>query len=178
MAIRVLAVDDAPFRKRVDKLTFIVCLLFRDLILEKAVKAKIEVDGSDAEERIVEVVDGLKGEVNLLMLHGTTMGGFNMVDLGSLYKKLGIPVISFLERAPRDELVIRALRSAGKESKIESFLRQPKYMPFKTRYGVIYCLFEGIDKREVEKIVEKYCVESKFPEQLRIANIVASIARC
>ncbi|MGB9630433.1 MAG: DUF99 family protein, partial [Candidatus Methanodesulfokora sp.] len=57
MAIRVLAVDDAPFRKGVDKWTFIVCLLFRDLILEKAIKTKIEVDGSDAEERIVEVLD-------------------------------------------------------------------------------------------------------------------------
>ncbi|MGC9103354.1 MAG: DUF99 family protein [Candidatus Methanodesulfokora sp.] len=178
MAIRVLAVDDAPFRKGVDKLTFIVCLLFRDLILEKAIKTKIEVDGSDAEERIVEVVDSLKGEVNILMLHGTTMGGFNMIDLSSLHKKIGIPIVSFLDRAPRDELVVHALRSAGKENKIEDFLRQPKYTPFRTRYGVIYCLFEGIDEREVENIVERYCIESKFPEQLRIANIVASIARC
>ncbi|MGC8931993.1 MAG: DUF99 family protein [Candidatus Methanodesulfokora sp.] len=178
MAIRVLAVDDAPFRKGVDKWTFIVCLLFRDLILEKAIKTKIEVDGSDAEERIVEVVDSLKGEVNILMLHGTTMGGFNMIDLSSLHKKIGIPIVSFLDRAPRDELVVHALRSAGKENKIEDFLRQPKYTPFRTRYGVIYCLFEGIDEREVENIVERYCIESKFPEQLRIANIVASIARC
>ncbi|PNV78377.1 MAG: hypothetical protein C0200_01340, partial [Thermoproteota archaeon] len=117
-------------------------------------------------------------EVNILMLHGTTMGGFNMIDLSSLHKKIGIPIVSFLDRAPRDELVVHALRSAGKENKIEDFLRQPKYTPFRTRYGVIYCLFEGIDEREVENIVERYCIESKFPEQLRIANIVASIARC
>ena len=178
MAIRVLAVDDAPFKKGVDKWTFIVCLLFRDLILEKAIKARIEVDGSDAEEKIVEVVNNLRGEVNILMLHGTTMGGFNMINLCSLHNKLGIPVISFLERAPRDKLVVHALKSAGKEDKIEDFLRQPKYTPFKTKYGIIHCLFEGINEREVEEILKRYCIESKFPEQLRIANIVASIARC
>ncbi len=170
-----MAVDDSPFVKGIDEYTSLIGILFRGLILEKVLKARIEVDGDDAEDKIVDMVLSLNGEVRLLFLHGTTFGGFNTVRIDRIHDRIGIPVISFLETPPGEDRVVRALSKMDREDKIKDFLSQPKFVEFNTKHGPLYCSFVGLDKVEVARLIENFSIESKMPEQLRIADMFASV---
>ncbi len=172
---RVLAVDDSPFVKGIDEYTFLIGALFRGLVLEKVLKARIEVDGDDAEDKIVNMVLSLKGEVRLLFLHGTTFGGFNTVRIDRIHDSVGIPVISFLETPPDRDRVMMAMSRMGRRDKIGDFLSQQEFLKFNTKHGPLYCSFVGLDEAEVARLIENFSVESKMPEQLRIADVFASV---
>ncbi len=172
---RVLAVDDAPFRRGVDKHTFLVALLFRGFVLEGALKERIEVDGDDSSEALIRLCNHpkVKEEVRVIMTHGTTFGGLNILNVTKVYEELELPLIACVSRKP--ESIDKALRSAGLEDKIGLVRMNPPYRPLRTNLGIIYCSWIGLSKGEVVKLVRGLAVESKIPEPLRVADIVASL---
>ncbi len=173
--VRVLAVDDAPFRRGVDKHTFLVALLFRGFILERALKERIEVDGSDSAEALIRLCNHpkVREEVRVIMTHGTTFGGLNVLNVNEVYEELRTPLIACVSKRP--ENIERALRSAGFVDKINIVRLNPPYRPVKTNFGTVYCSWIGLIDDEAIKLVRSLTVESKIPEPLRVADIVASL---
>ena len=172
---RLLAVDDSPFTRGRDEKTFLVGLLFRGLILESAAKEEVTVDGDDAIEAICSLYEETGREARIILLHGTTFAGFNMVPLRELAERTGIPVAAFLERAPDIYEVISALEKAGLTRKALIMDRNPPYERFETERGPIFCSYVGVGREDVASLIDKYSVESRMPEQLRVAHIVAGL---
>ena len=173
---RVLAIDDSPFKRGYDSRTFLVGLMFRGLILEVAIRKTITVDGRDSTEAILGMTqdERIGGEVKLIMTHGTTFAGLNVLDMKFLYSSLGVPIMAVVNKEPTDEMV-SALRAAGLHDRIKIVEENPPFERFDTGRGSVYCSYIGLDRREVARILERDSVESKIPEQLRIADLVASL---
>ncbi len=173
--VRVLAVDDAPFRRGIDDHTFLIALMFRGLILEGAFKERIKVDGDDSSEAIIRLCNlpKVREEVRVVMTHGTTFGGLNVLNIREVYRETGFPIIGCVGKRP--ESIERALKSAGFPERVDIIESNPPYRPVKTDLGTIYCSWIGLTQEEVTKLIRSFTVESKIPEPLRIADIVASL---
>ncbi len=173
---RILAVDDSPFERGKDSETFLVGLMFRDLIMELSLRERISVDGDDSTDALIRMVRGpkLREEVRVVMSQGTTFAGLNVLDVNRFYDETGIPFIAVTSKAPTDEIE-RALISAGMMGKLEIVRRNPPYSPLRTPKGVCFYSTIGLTEDEAERIILKYVVESKIPEQIRIVDIVSRL---
>ena len=172
---RILAVDDAPFDREMDAQTSLVGLLFRRMVLERARRDVVTIDGDDSLPVIGHLFFETREEARLIMLHGTTVAGFNVIDVGGLHSATGVPVAAFLEEMPDEEKVFRALRRLGYDEKIGIVRSNPPYERFLTKKGPIYCSYIGMAGEEVANLVRRWSIESRLPEQLRVADVVASL---
>jgi len=172
--IRLLAVDDSPFNRNYDESTYLIGLTFRGMTLERADKVSITIDGEDAQTGIIKLYELGGREAQIILLHGTTFGGFNIVSITSLWKQIEVPVVAFLEKPPREEVIIKTLERLFPK-KIHVFLSNPGFKEFNTPKGALYCAHAGISEEDIFDLVSKYSIESKLPEPLRIAHIIARL---
>lgn len=191
--IRILGIDDAPFSKlqhpmwipglqRVtNKLlkrfmkgkTIIIGTFFRGgSSLDGVVSTKITVDGDDATENIIEMVNKckFKPQLKLLMLDGIAVGGFNIIDIEELNKKTNLPVIVVIRVRPNFAKIESALKKLGKEKKYELVKKAGRVYDVKN----IYIQVIGMKLEDAKKIVEMTCTRSYIPEPIRAAHIIAS----
>ncbi len=150
---RVLGVDDGYFERGTDSRAPLVGVVMKKCTLEEVHISFIEVDGNDATEKIMELIQLTKPSVTFL--YGTVFGGTNVVDL----YKIPVPVISVLERKPTE----RFYRTVGKYYPV---------IPLYTRRGKLHTVLHGIDEGTAVKVIETYQCSSKFPEPIRIADII------
>ncbi|MCS7103705.1 MAG: DUF99 family protein [Candidatus Korarchaeum sp.] len=174
--VRVLAVDDTPFERGKDSKTFLIGLMFRGFILEYAVRESVEVDGDDSTEALLRMVmdPKVKEEVRLVMTHGTTFAGLNVLDMLKFHKETGVPLIAVTSKMPTSEIE-RAIESAGLREKLDLVRKNPPYSPLRTPKGLCYYSVIGLSSREAEKVILRYSLESKVPEQLRMVDIIAKL---
>ncbi|MEM3446369.1 MAG: DUF99 family protein [Candidatus Korarchaeum sp.] len=175
-SIRVLAVDDTPFERRRSSRAFLIGLMFRGLVLEYAVKESVEVDGDDSTEALIRMVmdPKIREEVRLVMTHGTTFAGLNVLDVLKFHEETGVPLIAVTSRMPTSEIE-KAIESAGLHEKLILVRKNPPYSPLRTPKGLCYYSKIGLSDREAERIILRYSSESKVPEQLRVADIIAKL---
>ena len=174
--VRVLAVDDAPFERGRSSRTLLIGLMFRGLILEYAVRESVGVDGDDSTEALIRMVldPKIREEVRVVMTHGTTFAGLNVLDMRKFNEETGVPLIAVTSKMPTSEIE-RAIESAGLSEKLYLVRRNPPYIPLRTPRGLCYYSTIGLSGEEAEKIILRYSLESKIPEQLRIVDIVARL---
>lgn len=168
---RVIGFDDSPFTRN-EKNTWIIGVLMRaDYTVEKVMKAKIEVDGNDSIEAIISIYKKIGNGVRMLMLQGSTFGGFNIVDIDELFRLTSIPVAVVIDRMPDMEKIKEAL--VGHFNDWEFRLKKlGKDIYFDSG---IYYQFSGINKTYGIKFIKRFIRNGKTPEPLRLANLIASI---
>lgn len=174
--VRVLAVDDAPFERGRSPRALLIGLMFRDLTLEYAIRESVRVDGDDSTEALVRMTldPKVREEVRVVMTHGTTFAGLNILDMRRFHEETGVPILAITSRMPTGEIE-RAIESAGLSEKLQLVRRNPPYNPLRTPRGLCYYSTIGLSEREAERIILKYSLESKIPEQLRIVDIIARL---
>ncbi|MEM3555440.1 MAG: DUF99 family protein [Candidatus Micrarchaeia archaeon] len=166
---RVLGIDDSPFTGKTTRV-LVIGVVWREGVIEGVLSTYIKKDGLDSTKRIIEMVKNSKfsQQIRLILLHGATLGGFNVVDLNELNRALSIPVIavtrkkpdmrrvkSALKNLPSWERRIRILESAGKA----------------VRCGKVYCQIAGIEEGEVRKLILSF---KGIPEPVRLAHLIGS----
>ncbi|MBN2111892.1 DUF99 family protein [Candidatus Woesearchaeota archaeon] len=171
--IRVLGVDDGPFDKFRDKECLVVGTLYRggnypDGILS----AKVKVDGSDSTKALVSMVNRskFKPQLQAIILDGIALGGFNVVDIESLNKKTGIPVIVVVRAYPDFDEIIRVLKKLKKHRQINLIEKAGK--PVKA--GKVWVQFKGTSFDRVKEIISITSTRSHLPEPVRVAHLIAS----
>ena len=129
--------------------------------------------------RLAEMIENSSfyGEIRVVVLHGVTFAGFNVVDIRELSRSVDLPVIAVvrekpdleeircaLENLPNFEIRWHAMENAGKMFEVE------------TRKGEnpVYMHIAGILREDAEKIMKKTSTRSLIPEALRVAHIIAS----
>ncbi len=172
--LRLLAIDDSPFKREYDEKTYLVGLTFRGMTLERADKVQITIDGDDAHGGIVKLYEMGGREAQIILLHGTTFGGFNIVNILSLWKQINVPIAAFLEKPPREQIIVKTLERLF-PTKIHVFLSNPGYEEFNTPKGTLYCAHAGISESDVRELISIYSIESKLPEPIRMAHIIAGL---
>lgn len=172
---RVVGIEDGSFKKGVNKKALLAAVLFEGLEINYVKFTKIAVDGQDATEKIVKILNKWKFEA--VMLAGVSFAGFNLIDPHVLFEEFGRPVIVVSRKRPNNKAVKRAL------------LRH--FIDWKTRWKVfeklgpirkvkvsaeekpIYIEMLGAEASWTERFIKAFTVCGRIPEPLRVARLIA-----
>ncbi len=171
--IRIIAWDDCAFRFG-QKSVRIVGAVFRGgEFIDGLLSVMIKKDGSDATERISSAVLNSRhyDQLSWIMTNGISFGGLNIIDIGAMHRRTGLPVIAVMRKMPGMKQFTGAL---GKFSDAKERISAVKKAGAVTKCGEIYYQKAGAPKKECEEILKLTCTRSKIPEPLRVAHLIAS----
>jgi len=176
--IRILGFDDGPFTRK-SKRVLIIGVVFRGgKFLEGVLRTYARVDGLDATEKIVKLINSSrhKQQLKVIMFDGITVGGFNLIDIKEVNKETGLPVIVINRKKPNLRDVRRALKKFKDFDKRWQIIRNAgKIKKMVTLKGKeLFYQNVGISDEETEEIINLSISRSDIPEVLRVAHIIAS----
>lgn len=168
-----IGVDDAPFAREYRGDVLAVGAVFADRRLEGVLSTRVRRDGANAGERIAAMIHGSRfaAHLQVVLLQGIALAGFNVVDIGGLSAALGVPVLVVARRRPRLELVRRALleRVPGGQRKWALIERTGPMEPA----GGLWVQRAGLSLTEAEALIARLALDGRLPEPLRVAHLIA-----
>lgn len=176
-SVRVLGIDDAPFRFGAEKVLVVGAVLRLPNYLEGVMRTECQVDGRDADE----VLEGMllrsrfKEQLKLVLMDGAALGGFNVVDIDRLHASTGIPMATVTRDPPDLERIRGALRKhfPDWQTRFEVLTRR-ELREVRTEHKPLLVCSVGLEERDVDEIISKSIVRGAVPEPLRVAHIIAS----
>lgn len=168
----VVGFDDAPFT-RATRDVLVVGAVFAGLRLEGILCGRVRRDGGNATRNLTRLVTTSKfaAQLQLILLQGIAVGGFNVVDLHQLHERLGLPVMVVARRAPRLDKIREALatRVPGGRGKWKLIERLEPMEPL----ADVHVQRVGISRADAERVIRRLAVHSRVPEPLRAAHLIA-----
>jgi len=175
--IRILGIDDGYFDRNKDKYTIIVGVIMRGPSqIDGVLSNKIEIDGFDINDKIIEMVKRTKhyDQLRIIATNGISFGGFNLIDFEYLYNELKIPIISFVRKKPNINKFIEAIKhTKDYEKRLEIVKKYPEPKSYKTEYGTLYFQYYGLEYNDVINIIKLTSIHSRIPEPIRVAHLIA-----
>jgi uncharacterized protein len=146
--------------------------------VEGILHTSVTIDGTDATDRILALLldspflDGVRA----VILDGIAVGGFNLIDLDRLHRRLQRPIVTVTRHAPDFPAIHSALRKYFPRDQAERWrlvrahslfrLSMPEGNPL--RVSAVGCT-----RAEAAAIVRRTTVRGNLPEPLRLARLVA-----
>lgn len=170
--------DDAPFDASHRGDVLVVGAVCAGARLEGVLSGSVRRDGANATRVLSELVtrSRFREHLQLILLQGIALAGFNVVDVVALHEVTGLPVVVVSRRRPNLNAIRRALLEhvAGGARKWRLIERAG---PMEV-LGRVYVQRAGLGRAETQATLERLAVHSSVPEPLRTAHIIAGgIAR-
>jgi endonuclease V-like protein UPF0215 family len=169
----IIGFDDAPFSHDYVGKVNVVGAVFTGLQLTGVVIGEVEKDGADAAEKLARLVAGSRfaEHVQLVMLQGIALAGFNVVDVYYLHRQLGLPVLVVARKLPNMASIHKALVTQVREGE-QKWALIDKLGPMEPA-GQVYVQRVGLTITEATQVVDRFAVYSHLPEPLRTAHLIA-----
>lgn len=169
----VVGFDDAPFPRGARGDVPVVGCVFSETTFTGVLSGKVRKDGRNATEVLARLVTTSKWapQLQLVMLQGIALGGFNVVDLAGLHRLTGLPVLVVARKRPdlaaiRDALLTRVPGGARKWALVE------RAGPMEPCAG-IFVQRAGLSLDEAADVTARTALHGRVPEPLRAAHLVA-----
>ena len=111
----------------------------------------------------------------MILIDGAAVGGFNVIDVEGLCRRLGIPVVTVTRRKPDLAAIQRALRRRFEDW--EGRWRVLTKLPLETiakGSGRLHVAYAGATREEVRQALAITTIRGTIPEPLRIAHLIAA----
>ncbi len=170
-------VEDGSFQafQKEKSYAYLCGVLTESGFISKVRLARILVDGFDATEKLLGLLEGVEAEA--IILGGITFAGFNVVDPYRLFKKTGIPVIVYSGTRPDNEKMLEALKGhfADWRERWEVIEGLGPVYEITTHPHEPLAYFEviGGSPKWAEEILRVSAVVSRIPEPVRVAGLIA-----
>ncbi|SMB92074.1 DUF99 family protein [Deinococcus hopiensis] len=165
--------DDSPFAREHRGDVRVFGTVFAGWTLHGVVSGRVRRDGRNSTPELARLVQesGAAGHLQLILLQGVALAGFNVVDAPTLRSATGLPVLIVARRAPnldriRTALLTRVPGGARKWRLIEAL------GPMEPCGGV-YVQRVGLDLDEAGQSLAALTVTGRIPEPLRAAHLIA-----
>jgi len=175
---RLFGVEDGSFDafNREESTHTILCgVLIDDDRIIQIRKAEIEVDGLDATEKLLKMLESV--DVDALVLGGITFAGFNIIDPRIIHEKTGFPVIVYSGVEPNNEAMLKALQKHfpdwKKRWEIVESLRPIHRTCILEKEPDVFFEAVGCDAGWAEEVLRASAVVSRIPEPVRAAGLIA-----
>ncbi len=178
---RFLGLDEGPFTFD-DESAVVAGVLTRGAATVEAILIdRVNVDGWDATELVVRLVDRLPGTgPGRVLIDGVTLGGMNLVDLDQVAKQTNVPVLGIARREP----VLGGLAAAAERAEEPERRRRmlPATPPIaisikQTRLWVqAHDPTTGplSDPAQIAELLRPAMAQGNTPEPLRLAHHIAT----
>ncbi|MDX1535075.1 MAG: DUF99 family protein [Thermoplasmata archaeon] len=175
--VRVLGLDDGPFAFGDATVAVVGVVVRLPAYVEGVLVTEVEVDGTDATDRIVEILRAsrFRKGLALIMVDGVAFGGFNVVDIARVHQETGVPTMTVTRKEPDLDAMERALRAkfADWEARALTIRRTPLER-VETPHNPLFVLREGIGAEDARDLIQRSTVRGALPEPLRIAHLMAT----
>ena len=169
----VVGFDDAPFARSHRGNVSVVGAVFAGTRLDGVLIDQVRRDGANASRTLIRAISGSKfaQHLQLVMLQGIALAGFNVVDVFTLNRELRLPVLVIARKRPdlaavKSALVTRVAGGRRKWSIIE------RLGPMEAIAGV-FVQRVGIPPESAEVVIRRFAIHSSIPEPLRTAHLIA-----
>lgn len=165
--------DDASFPRSHRGAVKIVGAVFADRRLDGVLVSEVEKDGSDSAHVLAATIAGSRfhEHIQLALLQGVAMAGFNVVDAFSLSERIERPVLIVSRRPPDMEAIRSALEERVPGGR-EKWRLIERLGPMEPCAGV-YVQRVGITAERAHAVVERLAMHGRIPEPLRVAHLIA-----
>jgi len=174
----VIGFDDAPFdRDHADRVK-VVGTVYAGLRFDGVLIGEVAKDGFDAAERMAELIKTSRfaEHIQLIMLQGIAVGGFNVVDVFELYDRLGLPVLVVARKQPDMDKIRSVLSTyiAMGDKKWRVIERLGDMEPL----NAAHVQRVGLTLEQATAVMDQFVVHGHIPEPLRTAHIIAGALAC
>ena len=175
--IRILGIDDGPFKFDQKKVIVIGVIMRAPNYIEGICRSEVKVDGTNANSVLEDMINksNYRDQLRLIMLDGVALGGFNVVDIEKLYQATNIPLTTITRTEPDLKVIKKTLKSHFSDWKTRwASINNLKLVKVNTNYNPIYIKFVGISKSEVERLIKLTTIRGVLPEPIRVAHLIAT----
>ncbi|HVB11883.1 MAG TPA: DUF99 family protein [Nitrososphaerales archaeon] len=176
-AIRVLGIAES-FRKEEKYSTLAGVVIRSDLVIDGFAHSKLKVSGSDATSSTIDLYGHLhRNDINAIMISGSVLSLYNVLDIDEIYKELKIPVVALSFSKSKSNLVENIESrfpekiAKGKINLLEK-LGPSSRMRLETGYDV-YVRNAGISDDLSKRLLNKFTLQGSLPEPVRVARLLA-----
>lgn len=147
--------------------------VFAGLRLEGVLCGRVRRDGVNATRELIRLIgrSRYRRQLQLILLQGISLAGFNVVDIELLHRTLGIPVIAVVRRQPRMARVRTALLSRVRGGARKWRLLE-RLGPAEPLAG-LWVQRGGIEPDVAGRVLARLAVAGTIPEPLRTAHLIA-----
>lgn len=170
----VIAFDDAPFARSHRGDVPLVGIVFAGSRLDGVLRGRVRRDGVNAARTMAAMIAGSRfvEHLQLIMLQGIAVAGFNVVDVFALHEATRLPVLVVARKRPdfaaiRDALYSRVRGGARKWRIIET-------LGVMEKVGGVYAQRVGLTAADAALIIGRFAINGFYPEPLRVAHLAAS----
>jgi endonuclease V-like protein UPF0215 family len=169
----VIAFDDAPFPPQHRGDVLLVAAVFARLRLEGVLTGKVRRDGANATDCVIRMVSAsrFRPQLQLIMLQGIAVAGFNVFDIQRLHRVLGLPVLTVTRHTPDQNAVRTALTEKVSGGRNKWRLIEKAGAP--EAIAGVHVHRAGITRQEAAAVIGDFAVNSRIPEPLRTAHLIA-----
>jgi hypothetical protein len=169
----VIGFDDFPFPRPHRGDVQVVGAVFSGLRLDGILSGRVRRDGANATRVLAELISRSKfaQQLQLVMLQGIALGGFNVVDIHGLHRSLNVPVLVVARRAPRMEMIRKALLEVVPGGKRKwKLIERAGPMEF---VGGVFVQRAGLSLELAGQVIRRFSIYGNIPEPLRVAHLIA-----
>jgi endonuclease V-like protein UPF0215 family len=169
----VIGIDDAPFERTWRGDVGIVGAVFAGTRLDGVLCGRVRRDGANAAGRIAALVSEspFNAHIQLIMLQGVALAGFNVVDAFRLAEGLDRPVLIVARRAPNRDR-IREVLLTQVPGGTRKWVLLDRLGPMELLAGV-YVQRVGLTMEQAQATIERHRQQGNIPEPLRVAHLIA-----
>ncbi|MEM2351391.1 MAG: DUF99 family protein [Thermoproteota archaeon] len=174
-AMRALGVAES-FRRNFMSAFLAGVVMRSDFFIDGFSFAKTTIAGDDATDSVISLYKSLKREdINLIMISGTIISMYNIVDVNRVFEETSKPVLAITYRSSKGiEEAIKKHFPDNWEKKIEAYRRLGPRKEIRLKTGFkIFVRNVGIDDFDSKIILNRFTVFGRIPEPIRVARLLA-----
>lgn len=174
--LRSIGFDDSPFDKHSDDKVNVAGIVCSETRFEGMLWGEVEKDGLDATDVLADMILKSKfhSQLNVVLIDGITVAGFNFVDLPKLAKAVEIPCIAVMRDLPDMPAFYRAMERVGQQEERKQIIE---------RAGEIHSLEDfhfqvfGCEPELAATALKRVTDKGAVPESLRLAHLIGAAVK-
>jgi endonuclease V-like protein UPF0215 family len=149
-------------------------VLRRDLIIDGMVWDRVTIRGTDSTETILRMVERLdRTDINGIMIHGTVIAGYNIIDMARLVKETSLPIIS-VTKQPQEDLKshLQSTFPSNWEHRWNIAQQNGEIMELEIiTNSCVYVQYKECEYGTVKGIIKGFTHFGSIPEPVRVARL-------